>query len=204
MSDNREKSILPVENIEEDLKEPCNRKFFRTFLDEFVLPAKVENPDALPSRSNIRPEILYKHMSNMAVLDITDDTNPTYRLAGEEYCRVLGINPRNKGYLNFVPKRRQRSALAAYHACIENRCGMVTVLKGVSVSGRQTLCEIVNFPATESEGMGRVAYFYVSCIAVGDVEWIFEESSFRHYTEIVSRRFFDLGAGVPEHFAEIS
>lgn len=156
---------------------------------------------SLPRKSDIDPSRLRPCLPHMAVMDCDIPVAPRYRLAGESYIQLLGANPTGKPYLDFVPAERHAVASAAYVACMDYRCGMLTRLITTNRFGHEIACEVVNLPVSDDGDTGRARYLYITLVPQQDLGWILAESRYSQYREVRERGFVDLGHGIPDTFA---
>jgi hypothetical protein len=151
----------------------------------------------LPVKSAIDLARLKHCLPHMVVMDCANPADPHYRLAGESYIHLLGLNPTGRAYLDFVPQERQASASAAYVACMAHDCGMLTRLITTNRFGHEVVCEVVNLPVSDDAAPGRPRYLYVTLVPEGEAGWGMQETGFSQYREVRERAFVDLGSGVP-------
>jgi hypothetical protein len=151
----------------------------------------------LPVKSAIDLARLKHCLPHMVVMDCANPADPHYRLAGESYIHLLGLNPTGRAYLDFVPQERQASASAAYVACMTHGCGMLTRLTTTNRFGHEVACEVVNLPVSDDSAPGRPRYLYVTLVPEGDAGWEPQATGFSQYREVRERAFVDLGDGLP-------
>lgn len=154
----------------------------------------------LPAKSAVDPVRLKTCLPHMVVMDCDRPAEPHYRLAGESYIQLLGINPTGRRYLDFVPRERHATASAAYVTCMAHGCAMLTRLITINRYGHEIACEVVNLPVSDDGAPTRPRYLYVTLVPEGDAGWDVQEAGFSQYREVRERAFVDLGSGAPLDF----
>ena len=162
-----------------------------------------EGGDALPRKRSFDPSVLGRDLANTILYEVSDPTRVVFRIVGETMKEHFRINPVGRSYLEFVPERRRPHALAAFRACAETPCAMLSRTRRVFASGVSRYCEAVGLPLMAETPNGPASHLLFVDVPVALHTMTEHDTTEFQFAHLLERRFIDVGRGVPDAFDDL-
>ncbi|KLN61630.1 hypothetical protein WH96_04635 [Kiloniella spongiae] len=142
----------------------------------------------------------------MLVYELISSDFIRIRLIGSTVEERFGGSRTGTNYLDMVEEHRKPSASAALWSQVEKPCGMHVLLEQELMSGRIAYIEAVGLPISNTEGGHPLILFQNNEISRDRDDLLLEnwdqfddkEDRLLKCIRVSERRFFDLGAGIPD------
>ena len=159
--------------------------------------------EGLPTKSDFKSWMLKGELEHCILYDFEDREKLVFRVVGEEIKARFGNNLAGRSYFEFVAPERRASALQAFRHCADTPCAMHVKMRQAFENGRRALCEVVGVPLAEDAGEKQARYllFINKLVDEGDIRY--PDRGMLQHTEILSRRFADIGFGCPDGFHDL-
>ena len=166
----------------------------RAFADHWSALPKT---DLVPHRQDFRPEQLRGVLAHMVIHELVSLADIRLRLVGSMIARAYDEDITGRNYLEMVEPERREAASRPFFVACSTPCGMLTRMRTVAWRGLSMHRISLSFPVRDETG---VRWFY-SCSTTepaGEADFDFANRGSATVTDILDRRFLDIGAGTPE------
>ncbi|WPZ36892.1 PAS domain-containing protein [Thalassobaculum sp. OXR-137] len=150
----------------------------------------------VPHRRDFRPEALGRALAHMVVHELVSPDDIRLRLVGSMVARAYDEEITGRNYLEMVPEDRRQEASRPFFLACAQPCGMYTRMRSVAWRGLTMQRVSLSYPLRDDAG---VRWFY-SCSTTeptGEPDFDFANDGIATVTEVLDRRYLDIGAGVP-------
>lgn len=153
--------------------------------------------DALmPDRSEFNPMEIKPLLPNIVIHELISPERIRLRLVGTAVVQQYGRESTGMNYLDFVePARRERASKAIF-LVREHPAAMTVSLRASAETGLETLRRTIALPVADRKD-GRQLVYYCSTLEKTD-DPLTTEPDKMAVQSVTHRRFFDIGAGVPD------
>ncbi len=151
-------------------------------------------PSGWADKTGFRPETAPRLLPNMMILEVRD-ADFLIRLCGTAIVDRLGIDPTNQPYDVLVEPDQRAQVLGRLWEMCRYPCAMQVILSHKSFSFAAKAIEALFLPFEDDQGRRFLLYAAEPLMGETSPNWDELEPS-EYWT--VSRRYFDLGFGVPE------
>ncbi|SDF24933.1 PAS domain-containing protein [Thalassobaculum litoreum] len=166
----------------------------QTFADHW---AALPKTGLVPHRRDFHPERLGRALAHMVVHELISPTDIRLRIVGTVIGRAYDEEITGRNYLDMVPADRRKAAARPFFAACATPCGMYTRMRSVAWRGLTMERVSLGFPVRDDTG---VRWFY-SCSTTEpsqEPDFDFGNDGVATVTEVLDRRFLDIGAGIPD------
>ncbi|UUX50296.1 PAS domain-containing protein [Nisaea acidiphila] len=165
----------------------------RDFLDYWL---SLRAGRMMPDRAEFDPSNIKHLLPNIVIHELIAPDNIRLRLVGTAIVRHYGSESTGKNYLDFVEPDRRAKASKAIFLVRNHPAGMTVTLISSLDSGNLDFRQTVALPIGDERENRKFVYFCSTR----------QERSERSLTEperlavqnVMDRRFFDIGAGIPD------
>ena len=166
----------------------------QTFADHW---AALPKTDFVPYRQDFHPEKLRGVLAHMVIHELVSLADIRLRLVGSMIAQAYDEDITGRNYLDMVQPERRESASRPFFIARDTPCGMLTRMRTVAWRGLSMQRISLSYPVRDDTG---VRWFY-SCSTTepaGETDFDFANGGSATVTDILDRRFLDIGAGIPE------
>lgn len=151
----------------------------------------------VPHRRDFHPEKLGRALPHMVVHELVSPTDIRLRIVGSAIARAYDEEITGRNYLDMVvPERRDAASRPFFLACA-TPCGMYTRMRSVAWRGLTMQRISLGYPVRDDIGV-RLFYSCSTTEPSGEPDFDFANDGTATVTEVLERRFLDIGAGIPD------
>lgn len=154
-----------------------------------------------PQKADFDPTMLRMHLGKTILYSVEADDDIVFRITGEKVRENLGVNPKDRSYMDFVPEFRRDCARAAFLVCANTPCAMYVRTEQVFSNGVHKQCEALGVPLFSDEAERACNLLFIDDV-VSDVERLTDMSLEFMYAYLRERSFIDIGFGTPASFID--
>ncbi len=158
--------------------------------------ASLPRRDLVPARADFDPIAVPRLLPTFVIHELIAPDDIRIRLAGTAIREHYGVEITGRNYLDFVPEERRAMASRAIHLVCERPCGMLARITSSTESGALMINESLALPLRDDAGRCRLVYYQSNTRP--QVAREPGDDPLRLH-ETVRRRFYDIGAGVPDY-----
>lgn len=166
----------------------------RTFAEHW---ASLPRAGLVPHRRDFRPEQLGRALAHMVVHELVSPTDIRLRLVGSMIAQAYDEEITGRNYLDMVPPPRRAAASRPFFIACETPCGMYTRMRAVAWRGLTMARASLSFPVGDDQGV-RLLYSCSTTEPADEPDFDFCNDGAATVTDVIDRRFLDIGAGRPE------
>lgn len=165
----------------------------RDFLDYWL---SVREGHLMPDRAQFDPVGIRHLLPYIVIHELIDPDLIRLRLVGTAVVQQYGQESTGRNYLDFVDPGRRAKASAAIFLVRDHPAGMTVTLQSATENGGNMLRQTIALPVADGKENRKFVYFCSTR----------HENSERPLTDparlavqsVSGRRYFDIGAGIPE------
>ncbi|MFM2044499.1 MAG: hypothetical protein RLY86_3075 [Pseudomonadota bacterium] len=173
-----------------DFRSPRSHQYAQYYLS-------LLGPGRLPQRSAFDVTSQRRIIDSFVILEREAPGLVRFRLAGTLERRRYGFEVTGRNYLDFVPEDRREGAEAAFRHMAEHPCGMHAMIVSRTLYGRTTMNEALGFPF-RADHSGAIHLIFQSNDLEFDERRQLEGDPLSLHQQVSSRRYIDIGFGVPD------
>ncbi|MEC9346301.1 MAG: PAS domain-containing protein [Pseudomonadota bacterium] len=152
--------------------------------------------DMVPPRSRFDPVGVPALLRDMMICDLSEPGRVRIRLMGTRMVSSFGFDPTGTDYLDLVAPDRRAEAYRGFIVPARQPCGMQVEGENRYRDGRSMAVEVMAFPLRRDDGGGMQMVFVGS--NVDPRHGRFHDLGRATVFHVFSRRYLDIGAGVPD------
>ena len=151
----------------------------------------------VPHRRDFRPEDLGHALAHMVVHELVSPADIRLRLVGSMIAQAYDEEITGRNYLDMVPAERREDASRPFFIACAQPCGMYTRMRSVAWRGLTMRRISLSYPLRDDAGV-RWLYSCSTTDPSDEPDFDFANDGTATVTEVLERRYLDIGAGVPD------
>ena len=166
----------------------------RTFADHW---AALPKTGLVPHRRDFHPEGLGRALAHVVVHELISPDDIRLRLVGSMIARAYDEEITGRNYLDMVVPERRAAASEPFFTACGRPCGMYTRMRSVAWRGLTMQRISLGYPVCDDIG---IRWFYSCSITEpsDEPDFDFANDGTATVTDVLDRRFLDIGAGTPD------